>query len=219
MTWKRLQALSALVLVFFFFLHALTIAATALDLAAFDLVLESVRGLYRPLEWLLVFLPLGLHLLASAVLAFKRKELGRSSLVGLSGAALLVLGGLHVAVMRLMPMSARFSASSSYVAYTLESWPLLATLTLVLLGGAGIVHVAWGGLAAIQELGGFKGATERALRITGWTWVLLLSLLLAPGVGRLLLEKGNADPSYYPTYQRLFAKVVPFLNPGNPRTR
>lgn len=219
MSWKRLQVLSGLIFCFFLFLHGLTIFAAILDLTAFDAVLDSARGLYRPLEWLLVALPLGIHLLASVVLAFKRKVGKSSLLVRLSGVALFLLGIIHVGEMRLLPMSAKFSASSSFVAYTLESWPLLATSALLLLMVSGIVHAAWGGLAAVQELGGFKGASERTLRVTGWTWLILLSLVLAPGVGRIVLEKGNANPSFYPSYQRLFAKVAPFLNPGNPRVK
>ena len=121
--------------------------------------------------------------------------------------------------MRVMPMSAGYSASVSYLAYGLEMWPVLATSALLLLLAAGVVHGGFGAVAAIRELGGFPHSSEKSLKVTAWTWALMLAILMTPAVGRLMLEKGNVDPTFYPSYQRLFARYLPFLHPQDPRAR
>lgn len=214
-SWCRLQAVSGFAFGMFFFLHVLTIAAAGFDLGAFDDVLDHARFLYRPVEGILVLLPLVLHLLAGGVRAFERDR--RLSLVRLSGMVLALMMVGHVLHMRLLPMVSGFGADGSYVSYAVEVWPWLAIPALSALSLLGILHVVTGTMAGVQEFGGFRDASEHRLRVTMLTWGIILMIALSPGVGRLILERGNADPSFYPTYQRMFEKYLPMLKPRNPR--
>lgn len=224
--FRRLQQWSGLACGLFLLLHVLTVASLVVDPGAFEAALFKLRELYRPsdlVESLVVWTPLTLHLLASWGVAHERRK-DRAipdltvRLVRWSGTLLLVLLGVHVLIDRILPGMEGYSATASYVAFAVESWPWWVLPYYLLLVLAGACHAGMGAALALGELGVLVGA-RRSQRIAGLTWSVILGLALLLGFGRVALDAPNMDPSYYASYQRLYERYLPFLHPQNPRVR
>lgn len=224
--FRRLQLYSGLATGLFLLLHVLNVAALVVDPGAFDQALFVLRQLYRPselVEALLVWTPLSLHLLSSLAIAVEARRSGARSpssmrLVRLSGTLLLALLGFHVLVMRILPALEGYSASASYLAFAVENWPWAVIPYYLLLAGAGAFHAGMGAAVALGELG-VLGAGDRPRLAAGATWSVLLATALLLGTARVVLEAPNMDPSFYASYQRLYARHLPFLHARNPRVR
>lgn len=220
--FRKLQLGSGLATLLFLFLHALNVAALVVDPGAFDQALFALRQLYRPtelVEALLIATPLTLHLLASLAVALEGRPLqeGRRWL-RLSGTLLLLLLGGHVLVARILPSLEGYSASASYLAFAVESWPWVVLLYYLALALAGAFHAGMGAALALSELGWWRASDERRA-IAGRAWSLMLALAFVAGLGRVALDAPNMDPSYYASYQRLYERYLPFLHARNPRVR
>lgn len=218
--FRRLQLASGLACGLFLLLHALNVAALVVDPGAFDQALFHLRQVYRPgelVEALLVATPLALHLLASLAVAFERRRVPASRrALAWSGTLLLVLLSGHVLVQRILPALEGYSASASYLAYAVESWPRAVVPYYLALALTGAFHAGTGAAVALGELGWLGG--ERA-RAAGLAWSCMLALAFVAGFGRVALDAANMDPTYYASYQRLYARYLPFLHAGNPRVR
>lgn len=223
-TLRRLQLFSGLASGFFLLLHGLNVAALVVDPAAFDQALFTFRQLYRPGEFgeaLLVWTPLTLHLLASLGVAYERRGVSerqsRRWLRG-SGTLLLVLLGAHVLVMRVLPSLEGYSASASYLAFAVESWPWALIPYYLTLALAGAFHAGMGAAVALGELGPL-GGSERQRTVAGLAWTVMVAIALFLGLGRVALDAPNMDPTYYSSYQRLYEHYLPFMHARNPRVR
>lgn len=223
--FRRLQLWSGLACGIFLVLHVLTVAALVVDPDAFDQALFAMRRIYRPselVEALLVWTPLTLHLLASLAVAVERRQAREVSSpsvrwLRLSGMVLLLLLGVHVLVARVLPAMEGYSASASYLAFAIENWWWVVPYYLVLVV-SGAFHAGMGTALALGELGVFRGG-ERTRTVAGLTWSVILGLALMAGLGRVVIDAPNMDPSFYASYQRLYERYLPFLHARNPRVR
>ena len=142
---------------------------TCLTLPISYTLVQLLRVAYQHpvIEPVLIYLPLSIHILASAVrrVMYPRSHPAKLNSHSITGFLLTPLALLHILVHRIVPASAKPPISSlspseldlSYVGHAVATWPYVSTVTYGALVALGVWH-AVGGLAIVSRRSGWAKA-------------------------------------------------------------
>lgn len=193
------------------------------------------RDLYLPLEPVLIYIPLALHLLSStlkrAFLTYRTRRRPPMTIHLITGWLLVPFVLPHIVTHRLLPQSPHPPISSlspselnfEFVSYALYSRPLLSTVAYLGLVGLAVPHAVLGSMKIVSWIRRLRaGDRTEAVRETPRrtdiprkrkrTALYALNALLgvvAIGLGRLYSEGEHVGPFMAKRYEAIFRTIEP----------
>ncbi|CAD6579354.1 MAG: hypothetical protein TREMPRED_002454 [Tremellales sp. Tagirdzhanova-0007] len=168
------QNTSALVFSVFFGLHlASPLAASVFGGSGADKTMMIAREYYLPLEPLLVYAPLAIHLTSSlskrAILAYRTGRLPPRTSHIIAGYALIPLVLPHILIHRIIPQSSDYPISNlspselgfDFVAWSVRQWPGWSAVGYLGLVGVGTWHAGVGIMKVVTWLRGWRSGIQK----------------------------------------------------------
>jgi hypothetical protein len=194
------------------------------------------RDLYLPLEPILIYLPLTLHLSASIAkrlyLTYRTRLAPTPTIHLVTGYLLIPFLLPHILTHRLVPQSPSPPISSlspselnfEFVAYSLYTRPIASTLAYIGLVGLAVPHAVLGSMKIVSWIRRLRAGTEVAAvaetprrtaagipkgrrRTAGWLLFGLLDVVLL-GLVRLYGEGGNVSGFMARRYEAVFQQTA-----------